>query len=76
MPQVAIVIDRHTADVHIDLACHSGPKNFFLTAETVINPDWRTDANYVLIFHTKDVTQSHETEKAIWTRDREVPTNG
>jgi hypothetical protein len=51
-------------------------KNFFLTAETVINPDWRIDANYVLIFHTTDVTQSHETEEAIWHRDRKVPING
>ena len=76
MPQVTIVIDRHSADVDVDLARDSGPKNFFLTAETVINPDWRIDANYVLIFHTTDVTQSHETEKAIWTRDQEVPTNG
>ena len=76
MAKMAIVVNCHTTDVYVDLACHSGPKNFFLTAETVINPDWRTDANYVLIFHTTDVTQSHETEKAIWTRDREVPTNG
>ena len=76
MPQMTIVVDRHTADVDVDLTCHSTPKHFFLTTETVINLDWRTDANYVLIFHTTDVTQSHETEKAIWTRDREVPTNG
>ena len=65
MAQVTIVVDRHAADVHLDLAYHSGPENFFLTAETVINPDWRIHANYVLIFHTTDVTQSHETEKAI-----------
>ena len=71
-----IVVDRHAADIHVDLAYHLGPKNFFLTAETVINLDWRIGANYVLIFHTTDVTQSHETEKAIWTRDREVPANG
>ena len=76
MAQVTIVVDRHAADVHTDLACHSAPKNFFLTAETVINPDWRIDANYVLIFHTTDVTQSHETEEAIWHRDRKVPING
>ena len=75
MSQVTIVVDRHAADVHIDLTCHSTPKNFFLTAETVINPDWRIDANYVLIFHTTDVTQSHETEEAIRPRNREVPIN-
>ena len=76
MSQVTIVVDRHAADVHVDLACHLASKNFFLTAETVINPDWRIDANYVLIFHTTDVTQSHETEEAIRPRDREVPING
>ena len=56
MPQVAIVVDGHTADVYVDFACHPGPENFFLASEAVINPDWRIAANYVLIFHTTDVT--------------------
>ena len=69
MPQVTIVVDRHAADVNVNFACHSSPKNFFLTAEAVINSDWRIEANYVLIFHITDVTQSHETEKAVHPRN-------
>ena len=56
MSQVTKIVDRHAADVHVNLAGYSTPKDFFLTTKTVINPDWRMVSNYVLIFHTTDVT--------------------